>query len=512
MTAQVHGLVPSTTPAAAAARVYRHTAPRTAPALARRERWQRAYHRRLVMVDLAVVLFSVGLAGWIQIAVIADVHLSDLKSAPWQYLRVAMLMCVVWLVSLAWLQTRAHKLIGQGTMEYRRVVNATALAFGVAAIGFVIMQSQGIRTQLLIALPVGVVGLLVGRWSSRRWLVRRRATGGYLSRALVVGTRRDAAYVIDALHDGGVTGYEVVGVVLDDASADEGELTIDGHPIAAYRGFDAAATIAEQLECDAVVVASTHQDDPGYVKRLSWQLEGTAAELVLSSPLADVAGPRMALKPIEGLPLIQVEIPTFEGGRYVTKRTMDILISALALIGIAVMTPLIAIAIKLDSPGPVFFSQDRVGRDGVRFRMFKFRSMTVDADARRSALHAQNEGSGPLFKIRDDPRVTQVGAFLRKFSIDELPQFWNVLVGDMSIVGPRPPLPSEVSTYEGMVHRRLYIRPGITGLWQISGRSDLTWDESVQLDLRYVENWSVMFDLKIVLRTPHAVVRSHGAY
>jgi exopolysaccharide biosynthesis polyprenyl glycosylphosphotransferase len=490
----------------------RHVAPRTAPALARRDRWQRAYHRRLVVVDLAIVIASVALAGWIQLSLIADLRIADIKSSPWQYLRVALLMSIVWLFSLAWFQTRAQKIIGQGMAEYRRVINATAVAFGVAAIGFVIMQSQGIRTQLLIALPVGTLGLLLGRWACRRWLVSRRVEGEYLSRALVVGSRRDVAYVADALHDSGSTGYRVVGVVLDDSSTDDSPLLIDGRPVRSYSDFDSAAMIAEQLECDAVVVASTQRDDPEFVKRLSWQLEGTAAELVLSSPLADVAGPRMALKPIEGLPLIQVEIPTFEGGRYVTKRLMDILISALALIGIAIMTPFIALAIKLDTPGPVFFSQDRVGRDGVRFRMYKFRSMTADAAARRHELHSRNEGSGPLFKLRDDPRVTPVGAILRKFSIDELPQFWNVLVGDMSIVGPRPPLPEEVSTYEGIVHRRLYIRPGITGPWQIGGRSDLSWEESVQLDLRYVENWSVLYDLKIVLRTPHAVLRSHGAY
>ncbi|GAB3611069.1 sugar transferase [Humibacter ginsengiterrae] len=511
MTAQAHGLVPSPAPAAAV-RIRRHVPPRTAPALARRDRWQRAYHRRLVVVDLVVVLASVALAAWIQIALIADLRIADIKTAPLQYLRVALLMSGLWLFSLAWFQSRAQKVIGQGTAEYRRVINATAVAFGVAAIGFVIMQSQGIRTQLLIALPLGTIGLLAGRWACRRWLVSRRADGDYLSRALVVGTRRDVAYVSDALRDGGSTGYQVVGVVLDETTVDDTPLLIDGRPVASYNGFDSAASIAQQLECDAVVVASTRPDDPEYVKRLSWQLEGTAAELVLSSPLANVAGPRMALKPIEGLPLIQVEIPTFEGGRYVAKRLMDILISAVALAGIAIIAPFIALAIKLDTPGPVFFSQDRVGRNGERFRMYKFRSMIADAHSQRAALHTRNEGSGPLFKLRDDPRVTAVGALLRKFSLDELPQFWNVLIGDMSVVGPRPPLPEEVSTYAGSVHRRLYIRPGITGPWQIGGRSDLSWDESVQLDLRYVENWSVLYDLKIVLRTPHAVLKRHGAY
>jgi exopolysaccharide biosynthesis polyprenyl glycosylphosphotransferase len=275
---------------------------------------------------------------------------------------------------------------------------------------------------------------------------------------------------------------------------------------------DTAAKVAARLNADAVIVASTPQDDSDYLRRLSWELEGTASELVLSSPLGDVAGPRMTLKPVEGLPLIQVEIPTFEGGRYVIKRAMDMVLSAMALVVVGLITPFVALAIKMDDGGPVFFRQERVGRDGQTFRMVKFRSMRVDAEAVKTELAAQNEVSGPMFKMKRDPRITRVGAILRKYSIDELPQFWNVLIGDMSIVGPRPPLPSEVTTYDGRIYRRLYIKPGITGLWQISGRSDLQWDETVRLDLRYVENWSVIGDLVILWRTVGTVLQARGAY
>jgi exopolysaccharide biosynthesis polyprenyl glycosylphosphotransferase len=276
--------------------------------------------------------------------------------------------------------------------------------------------------------------------------------------------------------------------------------------------MDTVAHVAEELGADAVIIASTRHDDPDYIKRLAWQLEGSAAELVLSSPLADVAGPRMTLQPIEGLPLVHVAIPTFEGGRYALKRTMDIAISAAALLAIAIFLPIIALAIKIDSRGDVFFRQDRVGRDGRIFKIVKFRSMCVDAEARQSELANSNEGAGLLFKMKSDPRVTHVGAFLRRYSIDELPQFWNVLVGDMSVVGPRPPLVSEVQGYDGTVYRRLYIKPGITGLWQVSGRSDLSWDESVRLDLRYVENWSVTNDLLLICRTVKIMLRPEGAY
>ena len=263
---------------------------------------------------------------------------------------------------------------------------------------------------------------------------------------------------------------------------------------------------------DRIIVASRPDGEPDFVKHLSWQLEGTAAELVLSSRLTDVAGPRISFAPVEGLPLIQVQIPSYEGGQHVLKRALDIAVASVALIPIALITPILALLVKLDSPGPLFFSQERVGRDGRTFQIMKFRSMKTDAEQQLATLKEQNEGAGLLFKMKDDPRVTRVGRILRKLSLDELPQFWNVLIGDMSVVGPRPPLPSEVTAYDGTVFRRLYIKPGITGLWQVSGRSDLSWDESVRLDLRYVENWSVMNDLQIMWRTAKVMVRPSGAY
>jgi len=233
---------------------------------------------------------------------------------------------------------------------------------------------------------------------------------------------------------------------------------------------------------------------------------------VLSSRLTDVAGPRISLRQVDGLPLIQVKIPTYEGGVHLLKRALDIAVSTIALIPIGLVSLVLVPLIKLDSPGPAFFFQERVGRDGKTFQIVKFRSMKTDAEQQLAALRAKNEGAGLLFKMKDDPRVTRVGRILRKLSLDELPQFWNVLVGDMSVVGPRPPLPSEVTAYDGTVYRRLYIKPGITGLWQVSGRSDLSWDESVRLDLRYVENWSVMNDLQIMWRTAKVMVQPNGAY
>lgn len=481
--------------------------PRLAPAVERRLQWQRRYVARLRITDTVVVLASTMLAAWVQIAGIARVELAE---APWDYGRVALATIAIWLVMLMLFHTRDKRVLGHGTVEYRRVAHATGMAFGILAIGFVIFQSQGMRTQLLIALPAGTVGLVLGRWLCRQWLVRQRQLGEYISRAIVVGRREDVEYVVNAVTKHDLVGYHVVGVTLEDDASDAVE--IGGRTLRAVGRPDQAQVVAAQLGADAVIVASTPDGDSTFVKRLAWQLEGTAAELVLSSPLADVAGPRMTLKPVEGLPLIQVEIPTFEGGRYLLKRAMDILVATLALLLVAIVTPFVAIAIKLDTRGPVFFRQRRVGRDGREFWMVKFRSMRSEAEHERHALQELNAGAGPMFKMKDDPRVTRVGRFLRRTSIDELPQFWNVLIGDMSVVGPRPPLTDEVTAYDGKVYRRLYIKPGITGLWQVSGRSDLSWEESVRLDLRYVENWSLMSDLVIMWRTAVVMVKPHGAY
>ena len=327
---------------------------------------------------------------------------------------------------------------------------------------------------------------------------------------IVAGSREDVEYVIEKLAHDPHRAYHVIGATTTDGVADAFE--IDGERYPVIGPIQATAQYGRSSGADTIVVASTPEDDRDFVRRLGWELEGTAAELVLCNRLTDVAGPRLSLRPLDGLPLVQVKIPEFEGGVHATKRAMDVILAILALIPILLVTPFIALAIRLDSPGPVFFHQRRVGRDGRQFWMLKFRTMCADAESVRDELRAQNEGAGPLFKLKSDPRVTRVGGVLRRFSIDELPQFVNVLLGEMSIVGPRPPLPEEVTAYDGTVFRRLYIKPGITGLWQISGRSDLSWDDSVRLDLRYVENWSITTDLMIMWRTGKAMVRPKGAY
>lgn len=496
----VTGVRPASIPRAVRA-VPAVEAPRATTTLELRQRWERRYRLLLNLTDVGVIVLAVGLTVGIQV---------QLGTAPLDTALRASLLCVAWLAMLGGTHTRDAALFRPSAAEYRGVAHATGLAFGALAIGDALMSLHGMQLLLLVALPLGLGLLLLSRWSWRRWLVNQRAHGAFSSRTLVVGDREDVEYVIANLNRSNSSGLRVVGVTLLDA--DSRELVVGDGAYQVLGDVETVGGVACDLGADTIIVASRPHGDAEFVKRLSWQLEGTAAELVLSSRLTDVAGPRLSFEPLDGLPLIRMQIPTYSGGQHAVKRVLDTFVATLALIPIALAYPALALLIKLDSPGPVFFLQERVGRDGRLFKMVKFRSMRTDAEQQLAALQAQNEGAGLLFKMKDDPRVTRVGRVLRKLSLDELPQFWNVLTGDMSVVGPRPPLPSEVTGYDGEVFRRLYIKPGITGLWQVSGRSDLSWDESVRLDLRYVENWSVMTDLQIMWRTAKVMVRPSGAY
>jgi exopolysaccharide biosynthesis polyprenyl glycosylphosphotransferase len=500
------GLSPTLAPPRMTVREGRATlaAPRLRLALERRRQWEKRYSRRLLWSDTLVIACAVSAAG---IAALAGA-----SSAVAGLICIeAIVVAAVWLAMMSALRTREPAVAGSGASEYKRVANASGVAFGILAVGAVVFQAPSIRTQLLLALPFGLTALLVSRHSWRRWLNAHRRLGHWAARAIVTGTRADVAYVIRMMRRQETPSHVVLGAALI-GGTDEDDLIVDGRHYPVVGTPASVATDARQLGADSVVVASQLDGDPDFIKRLSWELEGTAAELILSSTLTDVAGPRITLEPLDGLPLIHVKIPEFEGGRHALKRAMDVVVAGLALIPVAIVLPVIALCIAFDDDGPVFFRQTRVGRDGREFGMLKFRTMHQDAEAQLGALLAKNEGAGLLFKLKDDPRVTRVGAFLRRYSLDELPQFWNVLRGDMSVVGPRPPLPSEVTRYDGAVCRRLFIKPGITGLWQISGRSDLSWDESVRLDLLYVENWSAMSDLMIMWRTAHLLFHPRGAY
>lgn len=467
----------------------------------RRRTWERRLRRNLALTDAAVVICCVAFGVAVDLALHAP-GVEGLWFAP--------ILAIVWFGMLGAIHSRDLGCLGAGTVEYRRVSNATGLAFGISAIVLLIEPTIGARVALVAALAAGMPALLVSRWSWRHWLQRRRLAGDYSSRTLVVGRRADVDYVIRTLDGNGENGFQVVATTLFDDRATS--ISVGESMFPALGTSRSVLQAAQHFGVDTIMVASRPVDASAFVHELSWELEGTAIELVLSNQVTDVVGPRLSLRPIDGLPLLHIKIPSYEGGHHMLKRGLDLAVSLCGLVVLAVITPVVAVFILSESRGPVFFAQQRVGRDGREFTMYKFRTMVVDAEARLAELQAQNEGAGPLFKMKADPRVTRVGAVLRKFSIDEFPQFWNVFRGEMSVVGPRPPLPAEVTAYDGTVVRRLYVKPGLTGPWQVSGRSDLSWNESVRLDLGYVENWSIMNDLQIIWRTARVMLGRQGAY
>ncbi|WP_454295716.1 sugar transferase [Salana multivorans] len=471
----------------------------------------------LAITDIAVILLVLFLAGAMRYEQHSSLEVSD-RQVP--AVIVGLVIAVVWAVALEATKSRNPRILTTGLEEYRAVLDGTVLAFAIVAVSAYLLQIPLSRHVFLLALPIGATLLLLDRWIWRQVMLARRRRGRFLEKALIVGQGADVVHLAREIERNVQLAIDPVAVCY-----------LDGPPPGDEDPLDAAARRAgvasiEQVEWRDVArrarAADVHciaiaGDLPGgreTLRRLSWQLEGANVDLVIVSRLTDVAGPRIHLRRVEGLPLMYVSLPQFSGLAHVVKRAMDIAISLLVLILAAPIYLAIAVAIKLDDGGPVFFRQERVGAGGRLFRIWKFRTMVPDASTRVAELAATgaNEGAGVLFKMKKDPRVTRVGQLLRKMSLDELPQFLNVLGGSMSAVGPRPPLPSEVAQYSSDVTRRLLLRPGITGLWQVSGRSNLSWEDSVRLDLSYVENWSITRDLTIMVRTVVAVLRRDGAY
>jgi exopolysaccharide biosynthesis polyprenyl glycosylphosphotransferase len=335
-----------------------------------------------------------------------------------------------------------------------------------------------------------------------------RAVGRCTKRLVVVGRGGAVLELVERVRRENFAGFTVVAACV--TSADRGRVAeVIGVPVG---GLDDVADLAGRFDVDTIAVTSASETAAHYLRRLSWQLEGSGIELLVAPGLIEVAGPRLHIRPFEGLPLLAIEQPCFEGWRRVVKAAVDRTVAAATLLLLAPVLVLIALAVRLSSRGPVLYRQERIGANGRSFTIFKFRSMVADAERRLEELRGENISDGLVFKIRHDPRVTPVGRWLRRLSLDELPQLLNVLGGSMSLVGPRPPLPGEVAMYDSRVSRRLLVKPGLTGLWQISGRSDLSWEESIRLDLRYVENWSFALDLLILWKTGRAVLSRSGAY
>ena len=398
--------------------------------------------------------------------------------------------------------------------EYRRVLLATLAVFGGVAIVSMLFKLEIARGYLMIALPAGVFFLVSLRWMARQVIARvREKHGRCITRVLVVGSPSAVRDLTSSLAREPRSEYQVVGACIPGPMPRK---KIDVPGVGEIPSFGDESNVVGAVTATgshAVAVTATERLNGRGIRDLSWELEKLDIDLLVAPGVVDIAGPRLQMRPVAGLPLIHVEKPQYHGAKRFQKRFFDIAFSSgVLLFGLPVLL-VVGLAVKLSSKGPVFYRQERIGLDGKPFEMIKFRTMVVGADKMVDKLSSLNESEGGvLFKIRDDPRVTRVGKILRKYSIDELPQFINVLKRDMSVVGPRPPLANEVKTYDDHARRRLLVRPGITGLWQVSGRSDLSWDDSVRLDLFYVENWSMISDLLIAIKTVKAMLAHSGAY
>jgi exopolysaccharide biosynthesis polyprenyl glycosylphosphotransferase len=411
---------------------------------------------------------------------------------------------LIWLVSLIVLKSRDQRVLGSDTQEYKRVVMAGLAAPAFFAVASLIFKVDVSRGYLIATVSVGTIALLANRWFWRNLVVRQRARGSMLSKVALLGPKNQTEKFASKLLANPAEGYHPV-LLLTDSGEQEITQNANRYTEAPF-GPDAVSRITNS-GCKTVIVFGSDKISDHNVRSLAWQLEGTDVELLIAPPLEDVAVSRLAVRPVAGVPVFVVEVPKFKGQRHFVKFVFDLVLASVLLVLSAPIALFFALLVKAEDGGPMFFRQPRVGLNGKEFKMFKLRSMRVGADLEHAQMvaAANTSPNAVLYKNPKDPRVTRVGQFIRRWSIDELPQFLNVLRGEMSLVGPRPPLPSEVAIYESHVHRRLLVKPGITGLWQVSGKNALTWEETVALDLNYVDNWSLIGDVLLILKTFKAV-------
>lgn len=458
--------------------------------------WVRKYRWAAITADFAAALIGVTLALLTRFG--DEVGLG--------YLIFGAIIPFGWLAAMALSRGYDSRLFGSGTDDFRAVVRG-GLGLGVAiAIASYVSHSNVARGFVVVAMPAIILLTLTMRWLQRRELARQRLAGRCMRRVLVVGRNGQAATIADHLEHESSEGYVVVANCVPRA-----EQIIDSEDPSDLAETDIMAAVHTH-RVDVVAVAADPELAGQTLRRLTWALEQQGVDLIVSPGIVEVAGPRISIRPVAGLSLLHVERPSVSAGPRLLKSVFDRIVALLLILLLAPLMLATAITVRLTSRGPVIFRQRRVGLGGQEFSMLKFRTMSEDAEALRPTVEDRSDGNGVLFKLRDDPRVTRLGRTLRRFSLDELPQLFNVLRGEMSVVGPRPPLPEEVAGYAPDDNRRMIMKPGMTGLWQVSGRSDLSWEETIRLDLRYVDNWSMTLDLLILWKTAHAVFSRNGAY
>ena len=481
--------------------------------------WTSAYLRRAALADWTCALAAGALA--------AKARFGGQPYLPLTYLSLTCGLPLAWWMSVLMAGGYDTRFIGFGSDEFRRILSAAVNLTAVVALVSYAAKLDLARGYMAIALPSATIMDLTARYLLRKHLHRRRVRGWYVRRVVAVGHAAAVARLVTALRRDTYHGLAVVAACLVDAPEGAGpdgaasappargpalmaNVPVAGVPVAGGLGGVAAAV--SRFGADTVAVLACSEMDSGRLRELAWELEKTDTDLFVAPALLDMAGSRTTIRPVAGLPLLHVDHPELAGVKQAVKGVFDKACAAAALLVLAPLFAVIALSIRLADHGPVLFRQTRIGKDGQGFTLYKFRTMVPDAEQRKSQLAAHNEADGVLFKIRRDPRVTRPGTWLRRWSLDELPQLINVLIGDMSLVGPRPALPEEVACYGDHMRRRLVVKPGLTGLWQVSGRSDLSQEEAERLDVHYVENWSLVLDLQVLWKTGSAVVRGSGAY
>jgi exopolysaccharide biosynthesis polyprenyl glycosylphosphotransferase len=425
------------------------------------------------------------------------------------YAMLCLALPLLWIATLLLFGAYSVSSIGTGSDEFRKVLNAGfSLTAGMAILSYAVNVELS-REYLLLAMPTLTGADLCARFARRKRLHRRRASGQCMSTVLAVGPEPAVADLVTELRRDTYHGLDVVAACVGGKTTSR---VVAGVPVFGGLAVHDVVGAVRRSGADAVAVLSSSELDGVALRQIAWGLEERGTGLYVAPALLDVAGPRTTIRPTAGLTLLHVDHPEISGPRQVIKGLFDRVMAGIALVMLSPLFFALAVAIRFSDSGPALFVQTRVGKDGRTFRMYKFRTMVVDAERRLAELRARNEFDGVLFKMRNDPRITAVGARLRKWSLDELPQLINVFKGEMSLVGPRPALPDEAALYADHVRRRLAVRPGLTGMWQVNGRSDLSWEETVRLDLRYVENWSFALDLQILWKTISVMLHSSGAY
>ncbi len=460
----------------------------------------------VLLLDLVAIAIAI-LVGW-DLRLNVDSSLWAAEAVPELALSstVGPWIGVAWILLLAIYGAYSSRHFGAGAGEFKAVILGSLFTLGAVGLSCYLVKVDLSRGFLLLTFLLGIPMLLAERYAVRKLVHRARNRGRLVRRVVAVGGPADVAELVAVLHRERSAGYEIVGACVPSELAEE-DLTVPCLGLVCD-----TRKVCEELGADTVLVARGAYSSSSELRQIAWDLGDSDIDLVVVPSLTDIAGPRIHMRPVAGLPLLHVEGPQADEAGGIGKRLFDI---AGALVALAVTAPLmlvVAAAIWLEDRNPVVYRQVRIGKDGREFGCFKFRSMYVDAERAEAHLRQRANHNGALFKLPEDPRVTRVGRILRRYSLDELPQLLNVLRGEMSLVGPRPQQVWEVETYTDSARRRLLVRPGMTGLWQVSGRSSLSWDEAVRLDLYYVDNWSMISDLVIMTKTVKAVIAPSGAY